>query len=83
MTSQVLHIINGDYYAGAERVQDLLALRLPELGYEVGFVCLKEGLFADKRKAKETPLYRFPMRSRLDMRFVFRLPSLPGTRVIN
>ena len=29
-TIRVLHVINGEYYAGAERVQDLLAKRLPE-----------------------------------------------------
>ena len=29
--TKVLHLINGEFYAGAERVQDLLALRLPAL----------------------------------------------------
>ena len=56
MTSKALHIINGDYYAGAERVQDLLALNLPNMGYEIGFVCLKKGLFPEKRVVKTTPL---------------------------
>ena len=31
---RVLHVINGEHYAGAERVQDLLAATLPELGFE-------------------------------------------------
>ena len=30
-TIRVLHVINGEHYAGAERVQDLLAKRLPAL----------------------------------------------------
>jgi glycosyltransferase involved in cell wall biosynthesis len=73
---KILHIINGDYYAGAERVQDLLALALPELGYEVGFVCLKKGLFAEKRASKNVELYEFPMRTRLDIGFIFKLSKL-------
>ena len=32
-TADVLHVINGEHYAGAERVQDLLAKRLPEFGF--------------------------------------------------
>ena len=28
-TVKVLHLINGEHYSGAERVQDLLALGLP------------------------------------------------------
>src|SRR4051794_36514975 len=32
-----LHLVNGEHYSGAERVQDLLAKQLPRLGCEVGF----------------------------------------------
>lgn len=64
---KVLHIITGDHYAGAERVQDLLALRLPEYGYQVGFVCLKEGLFPEARQAKDAPVYQAHMRSQMDL----------------
>jgi len=69
----VLHVINGEFYAGGERVQDLLALRLPELGYEVSFACLKDGIFADKRQARNAPLHSFPMRSKVDVGLAFRL----------
>lgn len=65
---RVLHIVNGEFYAGAERVQDLLALRLPELGFDVGLVCLKDGVFAELRQSQAVPLYRHPMRSRVDFR---------------
>lgn len=61
---KVLHIVNGEHYAGAERVQDLLALSLPEFGYEVGFVALKEGQFARERLSKSAPLFMIPMRGR-------------------
>lgn len=66
--SRVLHIINGESYAGAERVQDLLALCLPEFGYDVEFACLKDGKFAQARRSQSTPLVTTPMRSRFDLR---------------
>ena len=86
MAERVLHVINGEFYAGGERVQDLLALRLPELGYEVGFVCLKNGIFSDKRKAKDAALHCIPMRSKLDVGLAFRLADLArrgGYRLIH
>ena len=46
----VLHIINGEHYAGAERVQDLLGQQLGKFGYRAGFACLKHGQFAAMRK---------------------------------
>ncbi len=67
MSIRVLHIINGDLYSGAERVQDLLALSLPKLGCDVGVVCLKPGQFVERRQATETPLYPLPMSSRFDI----------------
>ena len=73
---RVLHLINGEDYAGAERVQDHLALRLPEEGFEVGFACLKPRRFAAMRRAVDAPLYEFPMRSKLDGSPVRRLARL-------
>ncbi|QDU91391.1 GDP-mannose-dependent alpha-(1-2)-phosphatidylinositol mannosyltransferase [Pirellulimonas nuda] len=64
---RVLHVINGEHYAGAERVQDLLALRLPEQGFDVGFVSLKAGRFGDVRRSTEAPLTELAMRSRWDL----------------
>ena len=74
-TLRVLHVINGEHYAGAERVQDLLALRLPEFGFEVGFACLKPGKFASVRKAQSAPLLSLPMRFQLDVRPAFALAN--------
>jgi glycosyltransferase involved in cell wall biosynthesis len=67
---KVLHIINGDLYAGAERVQDLLALNLPRFDYDVGLVTLKGGLYPSARQARDAPLFPAGMRSRLDLRVV-------------
>ena len=66
---KVLHIVNGESYAGAERVQDLLALALPAFGYRVGFACLKNGVFADRRMSTDAdaPLVHAPMSSQIDL----------------
>lgn len=63
---KVLHVINGEFYSGAERVQDLLALRLPDFGYQVGFCCLKPGKFPSLRVAKRASVYETSMASRFD-----------------
>jgi len=73
---RVLHVINGEHFSGAERVQDLLAGYLPECGYEVGFACVKPGRFPEARKFREAALYPVPMRSRLDFSCGRKLASL-------
>ena len=61
-TARVLHLINGEFYAGAERVQDLLALKLGDYGFDVEFACLKPGVFDARRQAREARLHNVPMR---------------------
>ena len=73
---KVLHLINGEFYAGAERVQDLLGLQLASRGFAVSFACLKDGTFADRRRAQQAPLYPMPMRSRFDFALCLRLAKL-------
>jgi glycosyltransferase involved in cell wall biosynthesis len=72
----VLHVINGEFYSGAERVQDLLALRLPEFGYQVGFACVKAVEFPRRRKSPGVPLFEVPMRGRFDLRSARRLKQI-------
>lgn len=64
--TNVLHIINGEFFSGAERVQDVLALRLPDYGYEVGFACVKPVKFSMCRNSTG-PLFEIPMRSKFDL----------------
>lgn len=64
--ASVLHVINGEHYSGAERVQDLLAACLPDFGYDVGFACIKPLHFPEKRQTKTAPLYQPDARSRVD-----------------
>lgn len=71
-TIRVLHVVNGEHYAGAERVQDLLARRLPAAGVSVAFACLKPGQFVRARES-DVPLFEVPMRNRFDLRAVWRL----------
>ena len=67
-TRRVLHVINGEHYSGAERVQDLLAQELPACGFDVSFACVKPTLFPDARQYQQAPLYRTPMRGRFDLK---------------
>ena len=72
----VLHVINGEHYSGAERVQDLLAACLPEYGYAVEFACLKPDRFPEARQTASAPLFEFPMQHRFDLRPVWPLIRL-------
>lgn len=72
----MLHVINGEFYAGAERVQDLLAQQLGRLGVDIAFACLKDGLFDSTRVSRDTPLYALPMRSRTDFRQCLNMARL-------
>ncbi len=73
---KVLHIINGEYYAGAEKVQDLLALGLTELGHEINFVCFKPDKFPALRSGQEISLHKMPMRHRFDIGCARRVARL-------
>lgn len=63
---KILHVVNGEHFSGAERVQDHLAHRLPACGYEVSFACVKPNLFPQKRSYQAAPLYHTNMLSRFD-----------------
>ena len=75
-TIRVLHLINGEHYSGTESVQDLLALGLPEFGFEAAFACLKPGRFPECRRSQETPLWDVSMRSRFDLGIARRIARL-------
>ena len=74
--ARVLQLINGEHYAGAERAQDLWAQYLPQYGFEVGFVCIKPKQFAELRQSQNTPLYKLPMRNRLDLSVVGKIARI-------
>ncbi len=72
---KVLHLINGEHFSGAERVQDLLATALPQFGYEVGFACLKPKKFPQVRTS-DTPLMELNMKSKFDIGCYKRVVSM-------
>ena len=74
-TIRVLHLINGEHYSGAERMQDLLAQALPRWGCQVGFVALKAGRFAAQRSSQDAPLETIEMRSRFDRHVARRITA--------
>ncbi|MBI2477580.1 MAG: glycosyltransferase [Planctomycetia bacterium] len=71
-----MHVINGEHYSGAERVQDLLGQHLPACGYEAAFACVKPGRFSDRRQDRVSPIYDLPMTSRIDIRVARELSDI-------
>lgn len=73
---RVLHVVNGEHFAGAERVQSHLGRCLPKYAIRADFVCVKPGRFADAVDAAEAKwgiAYRMSMRNRYDLRVVKRV----------
>ncbi len=83
MRGRVLHVVNGEHYSGAERVQDLLGGALPWFGYKAGIACLKRGRFSDARKNQQVPVFECPMASRFDLRPARALARLVRDRGYN
>lgn len=71
--TRIVHVINGEHYSGAERVQDLLAQYLGVHKYEVLFACTKPGKFGQERCAAAAPLRDFSMPRKWDLRPAWRL----------
>lgn len=72
----VLHVINGEHYSGAERVQDLLGHRLPEFGFDATFACVKPGIFTEKRKHTSSKVFETPMKHRFDFSVANKIANL-------
>lgn len=75
-TIRVLHVINGQHYSGAERVQDLLAARLPDEGFDVALACVKPDKFPRLRQATDAPLIDLTMRTKFDVRAAWKLARI-------
>lgn len=75
VNKKVLHIINGEFYAGAEKVQDILAFFLPDYGWDVEFFLIKNGVFRNYMMSKSVVHSGF-MRSRFDMFVLFSILSV-------
>jgi glycosyltransferase involved in cell wall biosynthesis len=71
--TKVLHIINGEHFSGAERVQQGLGKRLDEFGFKADFLCLKSGKFTENCDLPPNRVFEFPMNSRRDFSVVPRI----------
>ncbi len=76
---KVLHVVNGEHFSGAERVQSHLGRCLPTYGVKAGFACVKPGKFAamlQERNGQWGPSFDAPMQNRFDVRSAFRIRDL-------
>ena len=68
-----LHLINGEHFSGAERVQQLLGNRLPDFGVSAYFVCLKPGKFPELCGLDNDRVRSIGMKSRFDLSILHRI----------
>lgn len=78
-TLRVMHVINGEHFSGAERVQDHLANELPQLAVAVEFACVKPDRFPQMRTST-VPLHDVGMRHKFDFGAVRTLMRLARER---
>ncbi|TWU26876.1 Glycogen synthase [Novipirellula galeiformis] len=77
--AKVLHVINGEHFAGAERVQSHLGRCLPACGIAADFVCVKPGKFPKimaEQNLQWGRCHLAPMKHRFDVRAVLRVRDL-------
>ncbi len=76
---KVLHVVNGEHFSGAERVQSHLGRCLPKYGVAADFACVKPVKFAQMLQDHEGDWgqgYEAPMQSRFDLRAALRVRDL-------
>ncbi|MGB7347715.1 MAG: glycosyltransferase [Pirellulaceae bacterium] len=73
---RVLHVINGQHFSGAERVQTHLARCLPMFGVGVDFACLTPDRFPEHFDVPTSKLVDIAMKGRLDLAAARRVAKL-------
>ena len=76
VTTNVLHLINGEHFSGAERVQQNLGRHLDAFGFASHFACLKPGKFIELSGLSSERMHALPMQSRTDWKIVDRVVAL-------
>ena len=79
ITARVLHVVNGEYFSGAERVQSHLGRCLPSFGVAADFASVKPGKFAALLREQDGQWgrgYDTPMNSRFDWRAALKIRDL-------
>ncbi len=72
-TINVLHVINGEHFSGAERVQQNLGLHLEQFGYTSHFACVKPNKFPEVCGLPAERVHSAAMSSRFDLRAIDRV----------
>jgi glycosyltransferase involved in cell wall biosynthesis len=72
-SSTVLHVINGEHFSGAERVQQLLGKQLGDLGFDARFACVKPDRFPELCGLNKQQVVETPMRGRFDLRVISQI----------
>jgi glycosyltransferase involved in cell wall biosynthesis len=78
-TLRVLHVVNGEHFSGAERVQSHLGRCLPEFGVQADFACVKPGLFAkavSRQQGRWGKAFETPMSRRWDLSVAWKIYKL-------
>ncbi len=70
---RVLHVVNGEHFSGAERVQQLLGKQLPWFGFEASIACVKPGKFPELCDLPSEQVFAARMQGRCDLRVVGQL----------
>jgi hypothetical protein len=76
---RVLHVVNGEHFSGAERVQSHLGRCLPQFGVAADFACVKPGRFSQMLRQHDGQWGRgfdVPMKHRIDLRAAIAVHSL-------
>ena len=76
---KVLHVVNGEHFSGAERVQSHLGRCLPEYGVAADFACVKPGKFAQLLSENQGDWgsgHDAAMSNRFDLRAALRVREL-------
>ena len=76
---KVLHIVNGEHFSGAERVQSHLGRCLPDFGVAADFASVKPGKFAkliDGQGGAWGNGHEVPMSNRFDLRAAWKVREL-------
>ncbi|QDT11904.1 glycosyltransferase family 4 protein [Stieleria marina] len=82
ITTRVLHVVNGEHFSGAERVQSHLGRCLPRFGVAADFACVKPGSFSEMvhaNKGQWGRCFDTEMTKRFDLRPVLQLKKLVQT----
>jgi glycosyltransferase involved in cell wall biosynthesis len=76
---RVLHVVNGEHFSGAERVQSHLGRCLPAQGVAADFASVKPGKFAkliNEQEGQWGTGYDVPMSNRFDLRAAWNVRDL-------